>query len=269
MESETRGKELFSADYLIGSIFFITLFVFSLVYARRNYILLIALLAYLIILLPVIGVIQVGNQIAADRYTYLSLIPVTVLIVFWFVKIAQHRINYLRFGFILFLVLITAMMVRTRAQMEIWESTYILWSHQIKLYPGVSDVAYYGRGLARHHEQRDLESAKKDYDYAIFLNSDNYNALISRGILFGEQGEYQLALADFNKAISINRRSHKAFSNRGVLFHLMGKNDMALRDYNSAITLNPRDVVTHANLASIYKSMGELDKAAYHSGLAE
>jgi tetratricopeptide (TPR) repeat protein len=80
-------------------------------------------------------------------------------------------------------------------------------------------------------------------------NAKFYN---SRGIAYGEKGQYDQAISDFNRAIELNPNDNKAYNNRGIVYRLKGQYDQAVSDFNKAIDLNPLDAEAYNSLAWLF-----------------
>lgn len=109
----------------------------TLVAAQRGWVLpIVCWGAYLVILAPAIGVIHVGSAAAADRYAYLSLLPMTILLVASLVALA-HRLPKVRSvvvaGLCFWLLGLSAL---TNAQVNVWQSPFSLWTRVLQIYPG-------------------------------------------------------------------------------------------------------------------------------------
>lgn len=130
-------EELVSLSYWLPALIAILVFSgASIVMAiRGNSIPLCCWLIYLVTLSPVSGIISVGSAIYADRYAYLTLLPITVLLSIALVNIFQifPRFRSITFSLIAFSLLALGML--THAQVSYWKTPITLWTHVLKLYP--------------------------------------------------------------------------------------------------------------------------------------
>jgi tetratricopeptide (TPR) repeat protein len=220
---------------------------------------------YVITLLPVIGIMQVGRQAMADRYTYLpSLGPFLAIglaaaVIFQKVISKSRRRLTARLIVVLGLFLLSFMIHITIGQIGIWQSGIKLWSHVIEQRPERLYLAYYYRGLAFENTGQP-EKAVEDYNTAIALNPDYREAFISRGSALEKMGRLDSALDDLNRAIALGP-TYKAFFNRGVILEKMGRIGGAIADYLSAIVLNPSGYDAYLAVARSYGRAGSFDKA--------
>jgi serine/threonine-protein kinase len=74
----------------------------------------------------------------------------------------------------------------------------------------------------------------------------------SRGIAYGQKGQYDQAISDFNMAIALNPNDNKAYNNRGFAYRLKGQFGQAISDFNRAIEINPLDAEAYNNLAWLF-----------------
>jgi tetratricopeptide (TPR) repeat protein len=80
------------------------------------------------------------------------------------------------------------------------------------------------------------------------------NALNLRGAAFGQAGEYERALADFNAAIAINGQYFQAYNNRALIFAKIKRFDRALADYNQSISIAPQYSQAYVGRGNVYKA---------------
>ncbi len=202
-----------SAENLLSIFLVVVITVACVVVAKRQKIWLAVWGYYVLTLIPVLGIIQVGGQSMADRYTYLpSLGPFLIigLVVAWISK----KVNKLRkwgvtvklvsISFAMFLIISTTYL--TFKQIGIWKDSMTLWSYVITKEPVSVPIAYY-----------------------------------NRGIIFSKMGSFHQAVEDFNNAIALRHSFADAYYNRGMVFYLMGRFDKAMADFQKACDFGDRD----------------------------
>jgi hypothetical protein len=134
---------------------------------RKQPWLLVGWLWYLVMLLPVVGIIQVGRQAHADRYTYLPQIGVYLAIT-WLV--AQWRMNRAVLGSLMSGV-VAVLMVCAWKQAAYWKDSETLWTHTIDCTSG-NGVAHYNLGIALDRQER-LDEAIEHYQKALQIIPDS------------------------------------------------------------------------------------------------
>jgi hypothetical protein len=90
---------------------------------------------FLVTLVPVIGLVQVGDQAMADRYAYIPLIGVFVMLVWGVADLADRRHIQAGWRAVAAVVILAVFSFLTRRQIGYWQSDYALWSHAIQVSP--------------------------------------------------------------------------------------------------------------------------------------
>lgn len=138
---------------------------------RYNKAFLIACLYYTITLLPVIGIIQVGQQSMADRYTYLPSLGLFFLAGLGIGTLFDRSSKgILRITIAALIIVFGIFVSKTLKQTTIWHDSISLWTYQIKHYPGM-ELIYHNRGGA-YYDIRDYHRAIADYNKAIELDPE-------------------------------------------------------------------------------------------------
>ncbi len=254
--------KLFSFEYL-GSIALILFFtVMAVVMARRSGLFTALWAYYLVTLAPVIGIIQVGSQAAADRYTYLPgiapLLLVGLIISFLYSGLRKPGAR------ILLVALLSSMMALlsflTIKQGRVWRDSLSLWSHQIKIYPNRIPGPYNDRGNI-FRKAGLYDEALSDFNTSIAINPTKAMTYNNRGLTYRYMGDHDRAMADFNEAIRVEPDYALAYNNRGLEFMDKGKYKLALADFERALSLDPSLVLGANNIGIIYFKEGKYKKA--------
>ncbi|MHB8137449.1 MAG: tetratricopeptide repeat protein [Smithellaceae bacterium] len=234
--------------------------------AKRSPYLATGWLWYLGTLVPVIGIVQAGKQAMADRYTYLPLIGLFIIVA-WGVpdllKKWSHRKGILMAASALSILCLS---ILTWTQVQHWQNSITLFDHTLK----VTDhnwLAYNNRGVA-NYGLGNYKQAMEDYDRAIEFNPRHAEAYNNRGSVYHKLGNYQQAIADLNKAIEFNPRYAEAYNNRGAACHILGNYKQAMEDYDRAIEFNPRYAKAYNNRGNTYNALGNYRQAIGDYGRA-
>lgn len=251
--------EVYSFTYL-GSLFLMAIITFVIVY-RKERVFIAIWLHYLVTLLPVIGIIQVGSQAAADRYTYLPSLGLFFIAGLGVSSLfAKCTSKQSQIALIALILLILGLLVnRTIKQITIWHDPITLWSHELRLFPKETS-AYINRGGA-YVGQGNFQLAIRDYNKAIEINPENAKAYYNRGFVYKSAGNYQEALNNQSKAIELNPQYAEAYNNRGNIYNILGNYQEALKDLNKAIEINPRDSIAYNNRGIVYNNLKIYRKA--------
>ena len=256
-----RVVSLFMAEYIFAIILVAGITAACLVVAKKQKVWLSAWGYYVLTLIPVIGLFQVGDQAMADRYTYLpSLGPflLTGLLAAWGVQkisIVQGWSPAVKLSVAGTAVLAAGLLAGlTVRQIKVWENTFTLWTYVIEKEPEFF-LAYNNRGLA-FSEKGDLQAAITDYDTSIALNPAYPLAYYNRARDFQKMGRLDRALEDYNKAIELNPSYFEAYNNRGIVFYGMGRFAEAIENYKRALALKPSYATAHYNCGLAYVKSG-------------
>jgi protein O-mannosyl-transferase len=256
------STEYFSAVVLISGITAACIF-----YEKKQPVWLSVWAYYLITLLPVLGLIQVGIHSMADRFTYLpGLGPFLVIGMgaAWILEKVYAAEKQRQVARLLTIAVAISVVISlsylTLKQIAIWKSSLDFWNYVIEQEPRRAPTAYLNRGLA-FGDKKEFDRAIEDFNKAISVNPKYVEAYLNRGMVFVVKGEFDKAIEDYNAAISVNPVFVDAYTNRGSAFYRKGELDRAITDYNTAISLQPLFTPAYINRAIAYKEKGEIDRA--------
>ncbi|MFQ5586225.1 MAG: tetratricopeptide repeat protein, partial [Thermodesulfobacteriota bacterium] len=249
--------ELLSLEYL-GSLLLLTVLTLaSIITFRRYKYISAAWFYYIVTLLPVIGIVQVGIQAAADRYTYLPSLGPFILfgVVIGFITERHSRIHTLLISASLALMFIF-WGISTRHQIALWKDSMTLWSHEINLFPERAYSAYTNRGNS-YFDEGNYKLAIEDFNKSIAINPQYEKAYSNRGNIYYRLGNNRQALLDFNTALELDPQYEHGYYNRGTLYLSSGNYRQAIKDFSSVIDLNPQYATAYNNRGSAYHSLGD------------
>jgi tetratricopeptide (TPR) repeat protein len=214
---------------------------------------------YLIMLVPVIGIVQVGEQAYADRYTYLPSIGLFLAAVWFTADIAAVRRSQSRLVVatavttVLLAVLVWAAFVQT----SYWRNSDTLWNHALAV-TSDNDVAHNNLGylcadrgepdkaISHFESAARIRSGKTNphYDAAsAFVQMNLADALARKG----RSGE---AMAHYEEAIRLQPYYADAYYNRGNVLFAQGRIDEAIADWEWTLQLRPDDADAHTCLGN-------------------
>jgi len=262
-----KAVSLLSVTYLfsIGLVVVITGVCFLILNKQRF--LFTAWTYYVVTLLPVLGLVQVGIQSMADRYTYLPSIGPFLILGFGIAWISNKMsalimrrkiVGFLSAVFII--ILFVVVIALTIKQIGIWKNGIIFWSYVIEKEPQSVPMAYCNRGVT-YKTMGHLNEAIRDYDKAIALNPSFAKAYYNRGVALNGTGRADKAIADFDRTITLDPFHVNAYNQRGLLREKMGFRDKAVSDYNKAIDSDPNSPEAYFNLGVLYGRTGVYDSA--------
>jgi tetratricopeptide (TPR) repeat protein len=215
---------------------------------------LVAVLGFLVLVFPFLGIVQTGAARAADRYTYLAAIPVAIL--------AGAGVSRLRAPsrYAVAAGAIVILLVATRRQSEFWLTSEALWTRVAEV-DSTSHVAHNNLGTI-YAERGESERAMRSYRKAIDLSPTYPGPYNNMGFELAQAGRYDEAIRMYRKAISLEPDNADAESNLGNALAMQGRLDDAVRHFSRAATLAPHRAGTQFSWGlALYKS-GRLREAA-------
>jgi len=220
--------------------------VFSL---RRQRYLVTGWLWYLVMLGPVIGILQVGNQARADRYTYLPQIGLYLMLTWGTTTLcARWRDRRVLLASLGSVVLVSLIFV-ARAQAAYWRDSETLWTHALActtdntVAEGNLGEAYHARGKTRE--------AMEHFERALRIEPRQTSVHSNLGVFYLEMGQVNESLSHLEKALEIEPNFADAHYNLGNTYLQMGRADDALAHYQKALEINPNDIEALNNMAWI------------------
>jgi tetratricopeptide (TPR) repeat protein len=217
---------------------------------------------YLGTLVPVIGLVQVGNQSIADRYTYVPAIGLLVMLV-WSVTewIGNHQ--WRAIGARLVAVGgVTACALVTQTQLMYWQNTETLFQHAVAVTTN-NHVAWSSLGFyfADRHETR---QAERCFRTALSINPGSFFAWNKLANVLVEQGRYEEAMSACQMALSSNPQMAAAHRTLGLVLVKQGRVEEAIGQYEESLRIEPDDASAHYNLANAFTRIGRFEKAREH-----
>lgn len=240
----------------------IILIIIVIVAARRAPYLAVGFLWYLGTLVPVIGIVQVGSQSMADRYTYIPIIGIFVMII-WSLSdlLKKLNCNNMIYG-ISTVVILGFLSGLSWIQVATWRSSESVFTHALAVTKD-NYIAHNSLGVALF-EKGDTEGAIKHYKESIGIRANYLNAHCNLGVAFAKRKQYDEALTQYRECLRIKPGYPDAYYNMGLVFSDLGKDDEAIRQYQEVLKNYPRHENAHNNLGFIIAQKGNLDAAIYH-----
>ena len=262
-----KNISLASPEFVLAVALVIGITVCCVLVAGRNRLWLTAWGYYVATLLPVIGIVQVGSQSMADRYTYLpGLAPFLIIALgtswLWEKIISQKRWRFIASALFLAGAMATCvgLSYTTISQIKIWKNGLSLWSYVIEKEPGQVSIAYTNLGSV-YQKMGQYDKAMENFDKALSLDQGDYLAYLNRGSIFDKLGRLDNAIESYNKAIMLHPNAYEAYFNRGLTYSKIGNLPRAIEDFQKAIALNPNEYRAYNNIGVLYSDGGMYDKA--------
>jgi tetratricopeptide (TPR) repeat protein len=220
---------------------------------------------YLGTLVPVIGIVQVGSQAMADRYTYLPLIGIFVM-VSWGATVLWHRVPASRRWVASAAGISTAaLLVVTRVQAGYWQTNLTLWQHTVNVAPAnPMALCNLGPALVDAGWEREGRAALMR---AAELKPDMWQPVAGIGRILGKGGDYIASARAYERAIALQRRQSPGSQEAGLLNNLgnaylmSGRPKEAALQFAQALRVDPKIGRLHASYGNALLQQGRLAEA--------
>ena len=230
--------------------------------AQRCRYVLVGWLWYLGTLVPVIGLVQVGEQAMADRYTYVPLIGLFIVVVWGFADLAKGWRSRRWVVSVSAAVMVLALMAGSWLQVAHWKNSVKLFKHALDATSN-NYVAHYNLGNALALQGK-LTGAVSHYNKALQINPNFAEAHNNLGNALALQGNLTGAISHYNKALQINPDHAEAHLNLAVGLDRQGKHQEAIQHYAEVLRISPHDAQSHNNLGVALAEQGRLKEAVAH-----
>jgi len=250
----------------------LTMTIAAIVFRRKRPYLFTGWFWYLGMLLPVIGLIQVGEQGHADRYTYLPHIGLFLLAV-WLVDdvtaVPQRRSRVAVPAALI--IVVVAFAWASFIQTSYWRNSETLWTHALAV-TSDNDVAHNNLGYLCI-DRDELDKAISHFETALRIRSSKQDPHYSVGSAFvqmnladalGRKGQPDDAMVHYEEAIRLQPNYADAYYNRGNILFAEGRIDEAMADWEKTLQIRPDDPDAHTCLGNALLRKGSIREAVAH-----
>jgi len=248
---------------------------------------------FIITLLPVIGLIQVGAQSMADRYSYIPVTGLFIIIAWGAAELSggfQYRKQILA---VLAGTAIIASAVLTRHQLMYWRDSFSLFQHTLQitnnnyvihhcLGSAIAEKGDHDAAIIEYNEsirinpnyaeahnslgneliiKGNLDAAIREFRLAFQIRPDLIEAHSGLGIALAGKGDYDAAIKENLEVLRNNPDFAPARINMGVLYAKKGNDDAAMNEYLEALRINPNFAELHNDIGGILLKRGDYDAA--------
>jgi len=245
------------AAWLLATVSF-----FAIRFRKRYPFLLMGWLWVLGLLIPVIGLVQVGSQGLADRYTYMPLTGLFVMLAWGMPVVAETWSRRTLKLIICGMLLVIGLTAVSRQQTMIWQDSIKLYRHTLRVTSGNYSVhnnlgiAYENKGLA--------EEAIYHYTESLRIKPAYEKAIGNLGNILTEQGKTETAVALYRHALSIQPGSAKSHNNLAVALIKQDQPEKGMHHFKKALEIDPDYAKAHYNYGNALARMGRTDAALGH-----
>ena len=263
---------------------------------KRHPYLIVGWLWYLGTLVPVIGIVQAGTQAMADRFTYIPIVGLFIMVAYGVPDILQgwryRKAALATSGGLL----VSILMAITILQVQYWQNSMKLFNHTLqvtvknslihnnlgvtlmrqgmdqeafshymnalRINPVYAD-AHYNQGVLLARQGKDQE-AIAHLVQALRIKPNMVKAHNDLGSILFKQGKIQEAIIHFSEAVHIDTNYAEAQYNLGTVLSHQGRNEEALHYFSEALRINSKDGKIHNNLAVALAAVGRTEEAIAH-----
>ncbi len=226
---------------------------------------------YLGTLVPVIGLVQVGSQAMADRYTYLAQIGLYIAVAWGAADLCAAGFSAIPFLYntkpgyprgpfaAVSALLVAALLVGGWRQTALWHDSRTLWTHALAC-TSQNPIAHNSLGNVLA-DSGQVEDAIAHYRQALEIESGYAAAHHNLARALAGRGEASEAIAHYRLALAINPDYAEADANLGIALAGRGEVEDAIAHYRRALAINPELVEAHNNLGNALAGRGQIDDA--------
>lgn len=217
---------------------------------------------YVITLVPVIGLVQVGQQSMADRYTYIPLIGLFITTAWGITDLARYR--HVGAGKICLaaILLFSSLTATSWMQLRHWKNSITLFGHAANVVPG-NNIAF--RILGNNHAKNgNIAEAIAALSQAVEIRKDDALAHTDLGVALAGLNRYDEAIYHYTAAIKLNPGLANTHYNYGIALANSGRYAEAVEQYTETLRLDPAKQGVRANMGAALFHAGRIDEAIYN-----
>lgn len=214
---------------------------------------------YLGTLVPVIGFVQVGMQSMADRYMYIPMVGLLIVVSWGLAEIIQKWKATKKLSVASAMIIIPLLMSVSWKQIGYWATSNTMLDHTLKVTSN-NYIAHDTLGVNLFLAGK-TEEAIYHYLKAAQIYPKNYYTQFNLGVARFQQGKIDEAIAHYTKAVSLEPNYAKAHCNLGAAFFQKKEYEKAAAHFLKAITIDPGYVDANYNLGILYYAEGKMDAA--------
>lgn len=217
---------------------------------------------YIGMLIPVIGIVQVGIQAHADRYMYLPQVGLSLALV-WTIADVSRQWPYRKvISGAICAAALAPLIWSAWTQTSYWQDSESLWEHTV--------AVTRDNEMAREHlsdaylDKGRLDDAIAQARQALTVESESADAHATLGAALARKGELDEAIAHLHTALQSNPKLLRTHYNLANVCLQKGDIDQAIENYEQELQIQPEFAEGHNNLANALFRRGRLDEALVH-----
>ena len=253
-------------DVLSAFIFLVIISVIALRISKKYPYFLVGWLWFLGTLVPVIGIVQVGMQSMADRYSYVPMIGLLIIVAWTFPEIFRNKKFSKPILFIVSILFISVLMPITWKQVGLWKDSSTMLLHTLKVTDN-NYIAHDTLGVHLFFEGK-TDEAIRHFEKALQINPEYHNSHFNLGLASFQKGKIEEAIGHYRAAIQAEPNFAKAYCNLGVAYFQEGKTEQAVGSYFRAIEIKPDYVDALYNAGLSLYHLRRVEEAIQYFGKA-
>ncbi len=250
-------KKAFSIEYIFSAFGVLLISLVCYIYRKKHPYLITVWLFYCLTLAPVLGLVHVGSQAAADRYFYLPSVTPFLLVGAVLARLFQKQ---WRIFWLLTSLLIISLGYAAMKQVSIWRDSATLWENVLNADPRNSAIAFTCLGEA-YSESGRWDEALMEFNIAIAVGPPKIYPHDGKGKLLLVKGLKDEALREFMAAVEIDPQEGLAHSHMDVIYSQQGQTSLALAERTAALASNHDDSWSHFAYGKVYMEYGMYEPA--------
>jgi tetratricopeptide (TPR) repeat protein len=229
--------------------------------------LLVGWLFFLVTLLPVIGLVQIGSHSIADRYTYVPSIGLFIIVAWSFASLElRGAAGRMAVGFPAAAALGVLSLLTSR-QASRWRDNETLFRHALSVSTTFNDYAHYQLGIEALKRGK-LEEATEHFEAILRQSPGDGNANSGMGTVLAQQGKLDEAARRFELALQSKPDDADSHRNLGIILAGRGREDEALSHFEKALQKNPQEPISHDWIGRILSRRNDPRGASEHFAVA-
>ncbi len=206
-------------------------------------------------LVPVIGIVQVGSQAMADRYAYIPLVGLFIIVA-WGVPRLLARLPRRREALVALSALcLVCLFLQTWKQVSYWRDNITLYNHTLAITDRNGPIRI-NRGIA-YWASRNYNAAIADFGKAIEVNPRVAPPYMNLGVAYNSLRDHTRAIEAFNKALELDPKYAAAYLNRGLAYNVLGDRARAIADFTKAVEVGQGFALAYDNRGIVHGAMGD------------
>lgn len=206
-------------------------------------------------LVPVIGLVQVGGQSMADRYSYIPSIGIFIMVAY----AAHDLLKQFPDAKVLFAtaagMILAGCLFATEKQLSFWQNSETLFRHDLAVAPNNNDIAHCSLAIGLEAQGK-LPEALAEYQAAAQISPSRYIFHNNLGDILDKLGRHAESLAEYREAIRLRPGDAFLHDAAGSELTALGQFDAALKEFNEAERLDPNYAQPHAGTAKVFLLQG-------------